>query len=1327
MYHRPNRSRRTKWARTMAAALTLSRLPSGHSFHHPTVQTLSQIVAPPSSKTLPESYVDAFSLVINHAEADQYHATLMPVKFDSDSRLIGLDGRASASITNDQADVVPGTQVLTNKRVKCFGGTFDGKVYRCTIKWTILDKQSKAHTFTLPNSYYIPEGGMRLLSPQHWSQELIKQSNGKVARAPRVTTDNKQMVMRWNNGASELTVDLDKRTNVGNIHLAPGYTQYQLFLQTAGVEDEDTNPITMEPNEVTDDQQSLDEEHPDEEDWDSGWTEGDQEEPRDIDFSLMPDDKATSETQSTPTVDTDEEHKVHNHAAELLRIHHQFNHIGFAKLQQMAKCGIIPKRYSTCQVPICSACMYGKATKRPWRHKAKKQPPSKLKKITHAGQCVSVDMLKSPTPGLVAQMAGWITGKRYWYATVFVDHYSRLGYVHLQKTQTAKETLEGKALFERKCATFGVSVLHYHADNGIFASLAWREACTTSHQGFSYAGVNAHFQTGVAERRIGVLQALTRPILFHAVARWPEAINAHLWPYALRLANEANNEAPAKGNKRSPIELFTKTAVMPELKHWRPFGCPVYVLDTALQNNGIKHKWEERSRIGIYLGRSPFHARSVALVLNINTGRVSPQFHVQFDPSFQTVKESFGGKSPPIQWQAVCGFTRATEEDRKQREPTLGQQQEAQLTLDPVANVIPSATEPAPVPQTEGATQSEGAQVNPETGQPLRRSVRFRRPVIGNRLVDALMLEVIQATVDEEGNESSKEGDPAEGEIFSYSTLFPINDEDDSDPIQAYAASADPDTLYHHEAMKEPDAAQFRVAMEKEFIDQWDNGNFQLKRRDQIPEDARVLPAVWAMKRKRKILTGEVYKHKARMNLDGSKQIEGVDFSATYSPTASWPAVRLLLALTLVNNWYTRQIDFVQAFPQAPLTSPQYMKLPKGIHVEGVDDPRDYVLEVLRNMCGGKDAGRNWHLYLKGKLESIGFQRSAFDECVFYRGTCMYVLYTDDSILAGPSEEELEQAIQDIRSTQLEITEEGSVADFLGVNIKRDGDLFHLTQPKLIESILEDLSLPIGSSTKDIPMASSKILSRHKESVDFDQHFPYRRVIGKLNFLEQSTRGDISYATHMLARFSTCPKVEHGKAVKWLGRYLLKTKDKGITLKPDPSKGMEIYCDADFAGAWDPALAGEDIDTARSRHGYIITYAGIPLIWKSQMQGEIALSSTESELIGLSAGLRTAIPLQHILNEMKELGFPIFPQGPVVHCEAFEDNNGALAIAKFPRMRPRTKHINNKYFHFLEYTSREDAPFTFSRIDTEQQPADVLTKPLPLDPFEKHRKWLLGW
>ena len=94
-----------------------------------------------------------------------------------------------------------------------------------------------------------------------------------------------------------------------------------------------------------------------------------------------------------------------------------------------------------------------------------------------------------------------------------------------------------------------------------------------------------------------------------------------------------------------------------------------------------------------------------------------------------------------------------------------------------------------------------------------------------------------------------------------------------------------------------------------------------------------------------------------------------------------------------------------------------------------------------------------------------------------------------------------------------------------------------------IDSILEDLHLQEDSHIKDIPMASSKLLSRHKESEDFDHHFNYRRVVGKLNFLEQSTRGDISYATHMLARFSSCPKVEHGAAVKWLGRCLLGTRE----------------------------------------------------------------------------------------------------------------------------------------------------------------------------------------
>jgi hypothetical protein len=241
--------------------------------------------------------------------------------------------------------------------------------------------------------------------------------------------------------------------------------------------------------------------------------------------------------------------------------------------------------------------------------------------------------MKSPTPGLIAQMAGFITKKRYQGATIFVDQATGLGYVHVQKTFSAEETLEAKQAFERYSATHGVKVLHYHADNGVFASDAWKADCARNTQTLSFAAVNAHHMNGRAERRIRELQETARAMMLHAQKRWPQAVNTHLWPYAIRMANDANNEAPTKRSELSPIELFSKSTVRPNAKFWQPFGCPCYVLDEKLQNvKGILHKWKQRSRIGVYLGRSPLHARSVALVLNLTTGRVSPQFHVAFDP-----------------------------------------------------------------------------------------------------------------------------------------------------------------------------------------------------------------------------------------------------------------------------------------------------------------------------------------------------------------------------------------------------------------------------------------------------------------------------------------------------------------------------------------------------------------------------------------------------------------------------------------------------------------------------------------------------------------------
>ena len=356
-------------------------------------------------------------------------------------------------------------------------------------------------------------------------------------------------------------------------------------------------------------------------------------------------------------------------------------------------------------------------------------------------------------------------------------------------------------------------------------------------------------------------------------------------------------------------------------------------------------------------------------------------------------------------------------------------------------------------------------------------------------------------------------------------------------------------------------------------------------------------------------------------------------------------------------------MDFVAAFPQAPVERELYMQIPKGIEANVDGNTNDYVLKLHRNIYGQKQAGRVWNDYLVEKLiNEVGFTQSKEDKCLFYHGQVMYVLYTDDSILAGPDLKEIDQAIKKMRKAKLNITIEGDLEDFLGVNIDRKEDgTIHLTQPHLIDSILRDLNLDgKGVNTKATPACSSRILKRHEDSPSFDRSFNYRSVIGKLNYLERGSRSDIAYITHQCARFTSNPKFQHGEAIRWLGRYLLATREQGTILKPDHTKDLELWVDADFCGNFDPKDGHRD--TARSRHGYYIIYKGCPVTWKSQLQTEITMSSTESEYTGLSYALRDAIPLMSILKEMKQLKFPITNVRPKVLCEVFEDNSGPLRL-----------------------------------------------------------------
>ncbi len=512
---------------------------------------------------------------------------------------------------------------------------------------------------------------------------------------------------------------------------------------------------------------------------------------------------------------------------ELLKWHCRLGHVSFAKLKEMSLRGDSPRHLATCTAPKCAACLYGKLTRRPWRNKSKVST-IKLLPVTQPGDCVSVAQFESSTPGFIGLMRGFVTKTRYTAGAGFTDHHSRLSYICLHKTLSASETLYAKHCFERYYQQHSIQVRHYHADNGRFADKPFLTDVEQKDQTFIFCAVNSHWQNGISEKRIRDLQDSARTMLLDAISRWPRAVSSSLWPYAIKYANVIQNHTiMIRGSNagKTPLEIFTRANVRPNLSIFHPFGCPVYVLNNRLQASQQLNKWLTWARVGIYLGMSPHHARTVAIVLNVETVLVSPQFHVKFDDSFNTVSYPRNQSINVSAWKIKAGFSTP-----RQTSPTTvmfkenSQQNTASLTT---TSSLEQPTETLETTMDETNETLEATATFPNTTRPQRNR---RTP---NRFSDYVM-------------EHEEMDEPSHNEITTM----------------AFAARiGDPDTLYLQE-IKASDADKFRQAMREEIQAHESKGHWTLVKRNELPRGIAPLPAVWAMKRKRRAAAGKIYKYK---------------------------------------------------------------------------------------------------------------------------------------------------------------------------------------------------------------------------------------------------------------------------------------------------------------------------------------------------------------------------------------------------------------------------------------------------------------------------------
>jgi hypothetical protein len=1070
----------------------------------------------------------------------------------------------------------------------------------------------------------------------------------------------------------------------------------------------------------------------------------------------------------------------------LLQWHFRLGHLSFRAVQSILRSKALgnsglDRAASKCIAPKCASCQFGKGKRRPTESKLSKMRTEKdgALKAEHLqpGEKVSVDHFVCTTKGRLYTSQGKTKEDRmYTGGCIFVDHAS--GYIHVehQVCLNSHETLVSKHRFEQAAYNQGVGVQEYHADNGIFAKGAFDEDLRHFRQHIKLAGVGAHHHNGVAERAISTIMAMARTMLLHHAIRWPDTADMGMWPMAVDYATYIYNHVPNPDTGVAPIDVFTRTrAPRTQLQNLHVFGCPTYVLDPTLQDGKKIPRWQPRSRRSIFVGLSRQHASTIPLVVNNRTLGISPQFHSVFDDWFSTVIQDADARTdgPPDSWFNLFtdsrfqysfdegDSTQLTDEwldeaeltyrRSKEREESIKRRVETTFPPDseiehvqpepqdtneraptvttPTVTFAPTLTEEKEQPRPQKATgtshpPAEGgkekrkrpARVSkPAQPQPLRRSSRLQglnpqgEPVRADfqaHFAEMHKSGFLSEHVDQEFLARSAP------EIFAYTAEY-----------GAYAVSkSDPDTLMYHEAMADCDRLQWLASMDAEIDELQQMDTWIVVERSAVPMGVRVTPSTWTFKRKR-FPDGRLMKHKGRFLVRGDLQVLGENVSETYSPVVAWSTIRTVLTLSMTLGLKTRCVDFKNAFvhAQLDLSEQRYLEPPKGYRDK---NGRDVVLHLQRSLYGSRDAPRKFYDCLSESMINLGFVKSELDPCLFIRKDMLFISWVDDGIFVSNNSEAIQEVITALEvQEKFKVKDEGELANYLGIQFtpNSDGGL-EATQGGLIDKIMgasnmEDCK-PSRTPATQLP------LSRDEEGEPFDDSFNYASVVGMLQYLQGNTRPDITYAVSQVARFSYNPKASHGRAVKHIIKYLQGTRSRGLIYKPKGELSIDCYCDADFAGMYGHETPHDPI-SVKSRTGYIITLAGCPLIWKSKLQTQIALSTTESEYLSLSESMRELLPLRELMIELSTAMKLDKKIKVVTKSTVFEDNNGCLVLAQSPRMTPRNRHIAVPMHHFRSRV--HDGSVSIEKIDTKVQLGDLFTKGVDIETFERLRKLIMGW
>jgi transposase InsO family protein len=952
-----------------------------------------------------------------------------------------------------------------------------------------------------------------------------------------------------------------------------------------------------------------------------------------------------------------------------MEIHKKLGHISHKALKYLLNHGMVLgiKLESIGDKLTCAACIKSKITRKPL-------PKEPSERSTKLGEKIHSDVWGPSRHQTI--------DKKYYYVS-FTDDYSRESVIYLMnsKDQVFSKYKLYEAMMLRQRDIRIKSLLSDRG--GEYTSKEFNDYLAQQGTKHKFTVHDTPEQNGVAERLNRTLVERTRAMLLES--NLPKS----LWGYAIQYANYIKNRTHTRAlPNKTPFEMVHQKK--PNLHNAYEWGKGVYVKiaqGDKLSPRAKRANWIGPSSLsdGHYIYWPNSHKVSVERNIIFdgdNMPETAPIFSTDNNELSTSTKINISQPPPSVLPAPISSEAPNRLSEIRELEKEIDAAPEEQLEDLQNQQRIISGNK-----QIEPPRRSERIRLQHEELKSQGPTTRSQSKKQGSDETTSIALEDLEDNTPKFSVQNLSSGN--DGTIdyeYAISATQTIDEENCATSIENDSIEPNnPDEAFNNPI--------WRNSMDNEYKALIDNKTWEIVI---PPENANIVGNRWTFVWKRDP-QGNIIKPKSRLVAQGFTQTFGIDYQETYSPVARLTSLRTICAIAARNNWPIHQMDVDNAYLNATLPEPIYMKQPYGYD----DNNKDHVLLLKKALYGLKQSGREWYKCLTNALSRLGFKKSATDAAVFYRhggkGFAIIAAAVDDLTITATNEAIL-QEIKDDLNRIFKMKDLGELHWLLNLKIERDkqSKSISFSQGAYIDKITKRFNLQ-DAKPYSTPLDSNVKLTKEQcPTTDREKHAmaktPYREAIGSLMWAAVATRPDIAFAVSLLSQFLENPGEIHWNAVKRVLRYLKGTKDYKLTLGRN-REGLVGYADADWASQ----------EHRHSISAYIFQIDGGAISWSCQKQSIVALSTTEAEFIALTHATKEALWIQHFISEVYQpLKCPI---------KLHSDNQSAIAITYGNQQHTRTKHFDIRLYFIRDTVENEK--ITIEYMPTDRMLADLLTKGLP--------------